>query len=104
MEGVERCTRATGTCRHTVEWSLGLWGRTDLLPPTSVMQVTTMCGHGMVAAQQVERMALEVRRGRRTAEEAALELARSCVCGVFNTRRAARLIAALVVADSDGPA
>ena len=104
MEGVERCARATGTRRHTVEWSLGVWGRTDLLPSTSVMQITTMCGHGMVAAQQVERMALEVRRGRRTAEEAALELGRSCVCGVFNTRRAARLIAARVAADSDGAA
>lgn len=104
MEGVKRCARATGTRRHTVEWSLGVWGRTDLLPPAAVMEITTMCGHGMVAAQLVDRGVLEVRRGRKTADEAALELARSCVCGVFNTRRAARLIAALVAADSDGSA
>lgn len=99
---VERCAQASGVQSHTVEWSLGVLGRTDLLPRTDVMKITTMCGHGMVAANRVERLALEVRRCRRTPEEAALELALPCVCGVFNIHRAARLIAALA-ADLEGP-
>jgi hypothetical protein len=92
MDGVERCAKATGTRRHTVEWSLGIWGRRGLLPSQQVLEIETMCGHGMVAASLVERMALEVRRGRMSAEDAALQLARPCVCGVFNPVRTALLL------------
>jgi hypothetical protein len=95
MDGVERCARAADTRRHTVEWSLGVWGRTELLPSDDVLSITTMCGHGMVAASLVERMALEVRRNRLSAEEAALQLARPCVCGIFNPVRAAMLLRAM---------
>lgn len=95
MDGVERCAKASNTRRHTVEWSLGIWGRTDLLPSEEVLQITTMCGHGMVAASLVERMELEVRRGRMSADEAAVELARPCVCGIFNPVRAAMLLRAM---------
>jgi hypothetical protein len=95
MDGVERCARAADARRHTVEWSLGIWGRTDLLPSDDVLSITTMCGHGMVAASLVERMALEVRRNRLSAEEAALQLARPCVCGIFNPVRAAMLLRAM---------
>jgi hypothetical protein len=69
-----------------------VWGRTEKLPDAAVMQVTTMCGHGMVAASLVEHYARLVRLKRMTAEQAALEIARPCVCGVFNPVRAARLI------------
>ena len=92
MDAVERCAKAAGARRHTVEWSLGIWGRTDLLPSEEVLQITTMCGHGMVAAPMVERLALEVRRGRMSASDAALQLARPCVCGIFNPVRAAMLL------------
>lgn len=99
MEGVKRCAQASGNRCHTVEYSLGIWGQTDRLLGSRVLQITTMCGHGMVAAAQVERLAIEVRRERMTPEEAALELACSCVCGVFNQQRAARLIHALAQAE-----
>ena len=92
MDGVERCAKAAGARRHTVEWSLGIWGRTELLPSEEVLQISTMCGHGMVAAPMVERLALEVRRGRMSDEEAALQLARPCVCGIFNPVRASMLL------------
>ena len=95
MDGVERCANAAGARRHTVEWSIGIWGRTDLLPSEEVMQITTMCGHGMVAAALVERLVLEVKRERMSAEEAALQLARPCVCGIFNPVRASMLLRAM---------
>lgn len=100
---VEACTKRAGLRRHTTEWSLGVWGRTDLLPDGQIMEVTTMCGHGMVSAEWVRRKAQLVRRGNTTAEEAARDLARSCVCGVFNLDRAAKLLAAMAAESAHAP-
>ena len=92
---VDACARQAGLKRHTVEWSLGVWGRTDLLPDREVMEVTTMCGHGMVSAEWVRRKAQQIRHGQTTPAEAAHEIARACVCGVFNLERAASLLSAM---------
>jgi hypothetical protein len=95
FDRVRRCAQQAGLRQHTVECSLGVWGQVERLPGVQVMQITTMCGHGMVAASLVEQWARDVRRGRVTPEEAALELAKPCVCGVFNPVRAARLLEAI---------
>lgn len=92
FDRVGECARKAGLRQHTLEYSLGIWGRTDLLPDKDILQVTTMCGHGMVSARLVRRLVSEVRRGKTTPEEAAQTLARQCVCGVFNPVRAARLL------------
>lgn len=92
---VDQCVRGAGQRRHTTEWSLGVWGRTDLLPDKEIMELTTMCGHGMVSAEWVRRKAQLIRRGETTAQGAAKDLARSCVCGIFNLDRAAKLLAAM---------
>jgi hypothetical protein len=77
---------------HTVEYSLGVWGRTELLPEDEVLQISTMCGHGMVSFGLVRAAIEDVREGRATAMEAAERLAEPCVCGIFNAVRAARLL------------
>jgi hypothetical protein len=87
--------KKAGVRQHTVECSGGVWGRVDKLPPADVMQVTTMCGHGMIAAQIVERRARDIRVNRLSAADAAKELAGLCVCGVFNPIRAELLLAAI---------
>lgn len=65
FDRVGECARKAGLRQHTLEYSLGIWGRTDLLPDKDILQVTTMCGHGMVSARLVRRLVSEVRRGRR---------------------------------------
>ncbi len=100
---VQSCARRAGLRRHTTEWSLGVWGRTDLLPDRQIMEVTTMCGHGMVAAELVRRKAQQIRRHLITPEAAALEIGRACVCGVFNFDRAARLLRAMAAAPAHTP-
>ncbi len=100
---VEACAQAAGLRRHTTEWSLGVWGRTDRLPDMPVMEVTTMCGHGTVAAELVERKAREVRRNQVTAQAAARQLAGACVCGIFNVERAARLLTAMAALPAHRP-
>lgn len=95
VDVVNECCRAAGLKRHTVEFSLGIWGRTELLPPDDVLEVTTMCGHGMVSPRFVEAVVADVKAGNLTAEAAGRTLAAKCTCGVFNPVRAGELIAAM---------
>jgi hypothetical protein len=54
-----------------------------------------MCGHALVAPNLVREMVKEIKAGTKTPEEAAKVLAPQCACGVFNTRRAAKLMKAM---------
>jgi hypothetical protein len=50
-----------------------------------------MCGQAIVAPNLIKAMVEEVKKGKKTAEAAAHELARHCGCGIFNFYRAAKL-------------
>ena len=95
FDRVQAAGEVSGVRQHTVECSAGVWGRVDKLPSADVMQVTTMCGHGMVAAQLVERRARDIRSGKMSSTQAAQELAKLCVCGIFNPVRAEKLLIAI---------
>ncbi|MFH1651126.1 MAG: hypothetical protein ABID87_03340 [Chloroflexota bacterium] len=92
VEEVQDCLRQVGLTPHTVHHSLGFWGRTEKLPPREVLEITTMCGHGMVTPGLVEQSLQDVISGRTTPKEAARQLAKPCVCGIFNISRAADLL------------
>jgi hypothetical protein len=87
-EQAEKCCGECGVVRHSIEYSLGFQGATEKLPDDTTMQLSTMCGHGMVSATFARKMTDWVRSGRRTPEEATKYLARFCVCGSFNPARA----------------
>jgi hypothetical protein len=91
MDAAARCCKATGLTRHSVEYSIGFQGRVERLPDRAVLEVSTMCGHGMVAHSFVKKMVDWVKEGRRTPGQAARYMARFCICGVFNTARAEAL-------------
>lgn len=82
---------------HTIDLALGVWGNKKLLPKAQLMEITTMCGHAMTAPSLIEDLVGRVRKGTLTAEQAATELAKPCVCGIFNQKRAAELISQLAV-------
>lgn len=82
-----------GLTPHSVDISLGIHGNTDLLPEDEVLNITTMCGHGMISAGLVKQMKKCVKEGKVSPEEAAKVLAAPCLCGIFNIKRAERLIA-----------
>lgn len=94
LDTVNKAVREAGLKRHTVNVSLGVWGNTKRLPPTEVMEITTMCGHGMISVNLVRKLLDDIRSGATTAEEAGKSLAAPCVCGIFNPARAAELLAA----------
>lgn len=91
----EACCQA-GIEPHTVEHSLGVHGTTEKLPSQAVLDISTMCGHGMVAFSLIEHLVDKVKTGRVTLMDAADELAKQCVCGVFNPVRAAKIIEQLL--------
>jgi hypothetical protein len=95
VDHVEKCCREAGLKPHTVEHSLGRWGETGKLPPDDILAISTMCGHSMVAVNFIHEMVEKVRKGTLTAEQAAQELFKPCMCGIFNTDRAAKLITAM---------
>jgi hypothetical protein len=92
-ETLEACEEA-GVTPHTINFSLGVWGKKELLPSEEVLAVTTMCGHHMVPSGLVEEMMERVKKGRITPEEAGLKLATYCPCGIFNQVRAAKILEA----------
>lgn len=93
---VEQCCRKVGLEKHTVNQSLGRWGRTDKLPPPEILELNTMCGHGMVTVSLIEEVIAEVKNGSCTPEEGAERLFRPCMCGILNPHRAARLLRAMI--------
>jgi hypothetical protein len=99
LDSVNECCQQAGLKRHTVEFSLGIWGMTDKLPSNEVLEVTTMCGHAMVSAKLVESIVADIRKGAKNPDGAAKELASHCCCGVFNPARAARLLAEMAGPD-----
>lgn len=77
---------------HTVNMSLGTWGKTELLPEQPFLELCTMCGHAMISPRLVKTMVDRVRRGITTTEDAAVELGKQCSCNIFNTVRAIEII------------
>ncbi len=96
VDEVGECCAKTGLKMHTVEHSMGRWGKTEKLPPQEILEIATMCGHSMVSVNLINELIDEVRQGRTTPEAAAKELFKPCMCGIFNTDRAAKLIADIV--------
>lgn len=95
LDSVNDCCQKAGLKRHTVEFSLGIWGKTEKLPSDDILEVTTMCGHGLVPTNLVKSLVEDIKNGRKKPEDAAKELVVHCCCGIFNPTRATKLLAAM---------
>jgi hypothetical protein len=80
---------------HTVNLSLGTFGKKELLPKEEILEITTMCGHHCISPQSVEHYLNLLKRKRISAELAAENLAKPCICGIFNKSRAKNLLTKL---------
>jgi hypothetical protein len=92
LEEVSECCRGAGLKRHSAEQSLGVFGKTDRLPPREVVEIDTMCGHGMVSFNLIKKIIEEVKLERMTPEQGAYHLAKPCECGAFNPTRARHML------------
>jgi hypothetical protein len=94
---VQQCMDEAGLGRiHSIEYSMGTWGKAEKLPDYEVLELTTMCGHAMISANLVDKLVRDIKRGRKTFEEAVLQMTRCCTCGNFNLTRAAQLLRKLL--------
>jgi hypothetical protein len=92
LDGVQECCHGNGIERHSVEHSLGFWGSKDLLPEREILEINTLCGHGMVSFSLIRKMMEHVKMRRLTPKEAAEIMGKCCECAVFNTTRAEHLL------------
>ena len=84
-----------GCTGHTIEYSGGIWGKTEKLPAPEVLQFTTMCGHGMISRYLVEDVIKRVKEGKITAKQGSVEIGKQCCCGIFNPDRSEKLLKTL---------
>ncbi len=80
------CKKA-GLKPHTVLYSLGIWGKTELLPGEDHLKITTLCGHSMISKSLIEHYVEKIKKGEITPEEAGKKIAKPCPCGIFNVPR-----------------
>ena len=92
FDHVTECCQQLGLTKHTINQSLGRWGRTDRLPPPEILQLNTMCGHGMVTVGLIEAVLEEIKNGECSPAEGAERLFKPCMCGIYNPHRATLLL------------
>ena len=90
-EVILACKEA-GVKPHSINYSLGVWGKKENLPDDTTLSITTMCGHHMISPKFVKYIMKRVERGKLTPEEGGLELAKFCYCGIFNQVRCAEIL------------
>jgi hypothetical protein len=92
IDQVRQVAAEAGLSPHTINLSLGIFGRTDRIPPADIRQFTTMCGHGMVSPKLVRDAIRRVKTGKLDMWQASLILAGPCACGIYNPNRSQELL------------
>jgi hypothetical protein len=92
LDEVAECCRKQGFERHSAEHSLGIMGCRDRLPSSQILEINTLCGHGMVSFNIIKKVIDQVKLGKLTPKQGAALLARPCACAAFNTYRAEELL------------
>ena len=87
IDEIVKVAGEVGLKPHTAFLSLGVHGKRALLPEDTILQITTMCGHGMVSSKLTDAVIKRVKAGKMTPEAGAKLLAQPCPCGIFNTDR-----------------
>ncbi len=95
MDQVKECCSQAGLKVHTVNLSLGVFGKREKLAGDREREITTMCGHGMITGAMVLYHVDRIRKGLETAQQAAHEVCKLCICGAFNPARGAKLFQAM---------
>ena len=93
---IRELCQETGLKMHTVNLSLGEFGKKSILPPEKTLEITTMCGHHCISSQSVEHYVEQIKKGKISLEKAAEKLTAPCVCGIFNSNRAKQVLNELI--------
>jgi hypothetical protein len=78
---------------HTINISCGYYGKINRLPSSKVLELSTMCGHGMIGFGLVQDIIRKLKRGDIESKNAVHQLGEPCTCGIFNPTRAREILA-----------
>ena len=92
IDEITNIAKESGLKPHTALLSLGIHGKKSLLPKDNILEITTMCGHGLVGEGLVESVIEKIKSKQLTPKEGARLLAQPCPCGIFNTDRCEELL------------
>jgi len=92
FEDVFKVCEQVETGPHTVNLSLGTWGKTEQLPLEPILSLVTMCGHSMISRHLINHLIERVKEGEMTPEQAAIEMGKQCTCNIFNVERGAQIL------------
>ena len=67
-------------------------GKKEVLPDEPVLEISTMCGHGMIPFNLIDNLAADISANRISTEDAAVIIAKQCHCGVVNVPRVERIL------------
>lgn len=95
VEDIEAECRRRNIKPHSVNLSMDIWGHREDLPGEDILEVVTMCGHGLIAPSLVEYVFEMVRSGKMTPEQGVLKLSSPCVCGFFSPERGLKILRAM---------
>lgn len=92
FSSVEAACKKAGLTPHSVDYSAGIWGKTEKLARPEVLEFTTMCGHAMISANLVEDIVKRIKAGVINAKEGSVEIGKVCCCGIYNPDRAEKIL------------
>ncbi len=73
---------------HTINISCGCYGKVNRLPSKEILELSTMCGHGMISYALVENIIERLKIEEIDFNEAIHKIGEPCLCGIFNPTRA----------------
>ena len=92
FSSVEEMCKKAGIKPHSVDYSAGIWGKTEKLARLELLECTTMCGHAMISANLVDDIVKRIRAGVINARQGSIEMGRVCCCGIYNPVRAEKIL------------
>jgi hypothetical protein len=78
FDEIAEIAKQVGLERNSINQSLGFWGRADKLPAPEILEINTMCGHGMVPVNLIQNVINKTKKGSCTPEEGAEKLGLPC--------------------------
>lgn len=77
---------------HTINIACGFYGKTDRLPSDEILELSTMCGHGMISHSLVESIVDDYTSNKIDKIAAIRKMGEPCLCGIFNPTRAQNIL------------
>ena len=92
IDEVEEMGRELGLKPHTINIACGCYGKINRIPSRETLELSTMCGHGMISYSLVESVKDRLRTREIDENEAIRMIGEPCTCGIYNPTRARNIL------------